>query len=283
MSVQRVGQKVRREEDLRLLTGRGRYVEDVPAQGAARGYVLRSPHAHARIRSIDTRQASGAPGVLTVLTGAELKARGLGTLRPGVPRRRRDGTAAFVCPQPLLAQDRVRYVGTRRVRRRRNLAQARMPPSNRGEYEPLPAVVFGRGGARAGRPQCGRQPGQRGLHPRGRQQAQPRRFARAAHVVHHRVVVNRVSASSMEPRSCLAHYDLTRSAIRSAARYSRYTRQGPRSPGRYLPVPHHQIRVGATMGGGFGMKAAATRNTAGAGPPAVGCPVRRVAERSEGL
>src|SRR5437773_8365416 len=96
MSVQAIGQKVRREEDLRLLTGRGRYVEDVPAIGPngeppARGYVLRSPHAHARIVSIDTRQALAAPGVLAVLTGAELRARGLGTLRPMVPRRRRNG------------------------------------------------------------------------------------------------------------------------------------------------------------------------------------------------
>src|SRR6266480_123190 len=74
MSVQAIGQKVRREEDFRLLTGRGRYVDDVPAVGpegepAARGYVLRSPHAHARVTSIDTEQAQAAPGVLAVLTG----------------------------------------------------------------------------------------------------------------------------------------------------------------------------------------------------------------------
>src|SRR5438132_253968 len=116
MAVQAIGQRVRREEDFRLLTGRGRYVDDVPAIGpggapAARGYVLRSPHAHARIRSIDTRQAAAMPGVLAVLTGAELRRRGLGTLRPLVPRRRGNGGPAFVCPQPLLAQDCVRYVG----------------------------------------------------------------------------------------------------------------------------------------------------------------------------
>src|SRR5882672_3907303 len=143
MSVQAIGQKVRREEDLRLLTGRGRYVEDVPAQGAVRGYVLRSPHANARLAAIDTRQASVAPGVLAILTGAELRQRGLGTLRPGVPRRRRNGTAAFVCPQPLLAQDRVRYVGDPvAFVIAESLSQAKDAAELiEIEYEPLPAII----------------------------------------------------------------------------------------------------------------------------------------------
>src|SRR3954453_20002513 len=111
MAVQAIGERGRREEDYRLLTGRGRYVEDVQAIGAARGYVLRSPHAHAQIVSIDAEPAKAAPGILAVLTDADLRRRGLGTLRPLVPRRKREGSPAFVCPQPLLAQDRVRYVG----------------------------------------------------------------------------------------------------------------------------------------------------------------------------
>ncbi|MBV9586250.1 MAG: xanthine dehydrogenase family protein molybdopterin-binding subunit, partial [Alphaproteobacteria bacterium] len=116
MAVQAIGERVRREEDFRLLTGRGRYVDDVPAIGphgepAARGYVLRSPHAHARVLSIDVAQANAAPGILVVLTGADLKRRGLGTLRPLMPRQKKNGGPAFVCPQPLLAQDYVRYVG----------------------------------------------------------------------------------------------------------------------------------------------------------------------------
>src|SRR5580704_6338569 len=111
MAVQAIGDRVRREEDFRLLTGRGRYVEDVSTIGAAHGYVLRSPHAHARIVSIDFERAKAAPGMLSVLTGADLRRRGLGTLRPLVPRRKGDSSPAFVCPQPLLAQDRVRYVG----------------------------------------------------------------------------------------------------------------------------------------------------------------------------
>src|SRR6202011_3453770 len=111
MSVQSIGMPVRREEDFRLLRGRGRYVDDVRLPREARGYVVRSPHAHARIVSLDAAAARVAPGVLAVLTGDDLKARGLGTLRPLVPRRRRGGRAAFVCPQPILAQGYVRYVG----------------------------------------------------------------------------------------------------------------------------------------------------------------------------
>src|ERR1051325_3162361 len=77
MAVQAIGQRDRREADLRLLPGRGRYVDDVPAIGGLRGYVLRSPHAHARIVSIDAEQAKIAPGVLAVLNGARLPRRGV--------------------------------------------------------------------------------------------------------------------------------------------------------------------------------------------------------------
>src|ERR1051325_8039640 len=97
MAVQAIGERVRGEEDFRLLTVKGRHLDDVPAIGPhgephARGYVLRSPHAHARIVSLDADRARAAPGVLAVLTGAVLRRRGLGTLRPLVPRRKRDGS-----------------------------------------------------------------------------------------------------------------------------------------------------------------------------------------------
>src|SRR5258707_13982814 len=103
MSVQAIGQPVRREEDLRLLKGRGRYVDDVREPNEARGYVLRSPHAHARIVALDATRARAAPGVLAVLTCEDLRRRGLGTLMPGFRRRRRNRAPAFVCPQPLPA------------------------------------------------------------------------------------------------------------------------------------------------------------------------------------
>ena len=98
-----VGKAVPREEDLRLLQGRGRYTDDVNALNQAHAYVFRSPIVHADIRSINTTAAMNAPGVLAVLTGEDLKARGLGTLRPMAPGKRSDGSPGFVCTQPLLA------------------------------------------------------------------------------------------------------------------------------------------------------------------------------------
>ena len=143
MSVQAIGQPVRREEDLRLLKGRGRYVDDVREPIEARGYVLRSPHAHARIASLDTTRARAAPGVLAVLTSEDLRRRGLGTLIPGVRRRQRNGAPAFVCPQPLLASGRTRYVGDPiAFIVAETLDQAKDAAELIDiEYEPLPAVI----------------------------------------------------------------------------------------------------------------------------------------------
>src|SRR5262245_1686008 len=111
MTIYHIGEKVAAEEDNTLVRGRGRYVDDVRLVGEARAYVLRSPHAHARILSIDTAHAAAAPGVLAVLTGADVKKRGLGVLHPMFPRKKRDGSPAYECAAPLLAQDKVRHVG----------------------------------------------------------------------------------------------------------------------------------------------------------------------------
>ena len=143
MAVQAIGQAVRREEDWRLLRGKGRFVDDAGEPGDARGYVLRSPHAYALIRAVDVAKANTASGVLAVLTGEDLRRRGLGTLTPGVRRRRSNGAPAFVCPQPLLARERVRYVGD-------PVAFIAADTLNQAkdaaelieiDYEPLPAVV----------------------------------------------------------------------------------------------------------------------------------------------
>src|SRR5712691_9648292 len=90
-----IGQAVTRFEDLRLLRGQGRYLDDVNLPGQTHAVVLRSPHAHAWIRSIDTAAATGAPGVLAVFTGADLARDGLGTTRMTLRRRRPDGSPMF--------------------------------------------------------------------------------------------------------------------------------------------------------------------------------------------
>ena len=106
-----IGQSVPRFEDPRLLRGEGRFLNDVNLPGQTHAVVLRSPHAHAWIRSIDAAAAIGAPGVLAVFTGADLARDGLGTTRMTIRRRRPDGKPMFAPPHPGLAQTRVRYAG----------------------------------------------------------------------------------------------------------------------------------------------------------------------------
>jgi aerobic carbon-monoxide dehydrogenase large subunit len=290
MSVQRVGQRVRREEDRRLLTGRGRYVDDVAAPGAARGFVLRSPCAHARLRALDATAARALPGVLAVLTGTELGARGLGTLRPAVPRRKRDGRPAFVCPQPLLAQDWVRYVGepvafvvAESLDRAKDAAEL-----IRVDYEPLPAVVSAAAALALGAPAVwDDNPGNEAFtHAAGDRAAVDAAFARAARVTRHRILLNRVTANSLEPRGCLALYDPAeeRYTIRCTVQSVHGTRAA--LAGQIFRVPHHQVRVLCeTMGGGFGMKGGCYPEYALSlwASEVVGRPVYWVAERSEGL
>ncbi len=294
MSVLAIGQRVRREEDFRLLTGRGRYVEDVRRSGqwrtAARGYVVRSPHAHARIVSIDAEQARAAPGVLAVLTGAELERRGLGTLRPLIPRRKQNGAPAYVCPQPLLAQERVRYVGqpvafivAETLNQAKDAAELLAI-----EYEPLPAVVSAEAALAPGAPAVwDDNPGNEAFTVEaGDRAAIDAAFARAARIVRHRIVVNRVTANSMEPRGCLAQYDRDedRYTIRCTVQSVHQIRAA--LAGQIFRVPHHQVRVVCdTMGGGFGMKGGCYPEYGLAlwASEVVGRPVRWIAERSEGL
>ncbi len=106
-----VGQPVRRFEDVRLVTGQGRYQDDITLPRQAYSVFLRSPHAHARIRSIDTNAAAAAPGVLAVYTGQEYAAAGLGMPKAAMPRKKADGSPMFAPQRPALVVDRVRYVG----------------------------------------------------------------------------------------------------------------------------------------------------------------------------
>jgi aerobic carbon-monoxide dehydrogenase large subunit len=290
MGVQAIGERVRREEDRRLLTGRGRYVDDVAAPGAARAYVLRSPHAHARLVSLDATAARAATGVLAVLTGAELRQRGLGTLRPLIPRRKKDGAPAFVCPQPLLAQDRVRYVGDPVA-----FVVAETPNQAKDaaeliqvEYEPLSAAVLAESAIASGASAVwDDNPGNEAFTVEaGDREAVETAFARAERVVRDRIVLNRVTANSMEPRGCLAEYDRDedRYTIRCTVQSVHQIRAA--LAGQIFRVPHHQVRVVCdTMGGGFGMKGGCYPEYGLAlwASEVTGRPVRWIAERSEGL
>jgi len=105
-----IGQAITRFEDRRLLQGGGRYLDDVNLPGQAYAVIVRSIHAHARIRGIEARTALKAPGVVAVLTGADVAKDGLGTMQMTLKRKRPDGSPMFAPPHRGLAQDRVRYV-----------------------------------------------------------------------------------------------------------------------------------------------------------------------------
>jgi len=290
MGVQTIGMPVRREEDFRLLRGKGRYVDDVRAANEAHGYVLRSPHAHARIAALDAGRARAAVGVLCVLTGSDLARRGLGTLIPAVRRRCRNGAPAFVCPQPLLADDRVRYVGdpvafivAESVNQAKDAAELIAV-----EYDALPAVVRAEAALAAGAPAVwDDNPGNEAFfHEVGDRAEVDSAFAKADHVVRHKTIVNRVTANSMEPRGCLAEYD--RDQDRYTIRCTVQSVHGTRAAlaDRIFELPHHHFRVVCeNMGGGFGMKGGCYPEYALSlwASEVLERPVRWIAERSEGL
>ena len=285
-----VGQPVPREEDPYLLRGSGRYVEDVKAPGLTRAYVLRSPHAHARIRNIDTSKAASAPGVLLVLTGQSPEMQALGTQSPRLPRKRRDGSPAFVCPQPLLARDRVRYIGDYvALVVAETLDQAKDAAELiEVDYEPLPAVTSVEAAVQKGAPAVWEKcpDNQAFFHEIGNKAATDAAFAKADHVVRHKMVINRLTTNSMEPRGCLAEYDDRED------RYTvRCTVQGPHQVRRtlatqILKVPETKVRViSENVGGGFGMKGAVypEYGLTALAAELIGRPVKWIGERSESI
>src|SRR6266576_6987122 len=154
LSPQGIGKSVPRREDARLLTGRGRYADDISLPGQAYAYLLRSPHAHASILEINVAEAIRGPGVIAVLIGADAAADGLRPIPHSpvptnpheVPLRNRDGSSFFIAPHPVLALDAVRYVGEPvAVVVAETLCQA-MDAAERVEvtYEPLAAVARSR-------------------------------------------------------------------------------------------------------------------------------------------
>ena len=106
-----IGDRPKRREDQRFLTGQGRYLDDLAFDGVTYAVVLRSPHAHAEIRAIDSAAAKTMPGVLALLTAADAQADGLKPLLPYVDANTVTGERFAFMPQPLLAEGKVRYVG----------------------------------------------------------------------------------------------------------------------------------------------------------------------------
>src|SRR6266851_4444254 len=256
-----IGQSVPRFEDVRLVRGGGRYVDDMALPGMAFGHVLRSPHPHARIRSIDTAKAKAAPGVLAVLTGADWAASGFGDLPVPGGFKRRDGSPMYRPKYPALVKDRVRWVGDYVAF---VVAETRHQAADAAElvevdYEPLPAVVSTGEAAAPGAPlvydDC--KDNICFVHADGDKAAADAAFARADHVVAHRLVINRVTAVTMEPRGCIGDYDATSGHFRLYAQPQGVHTFRSDLAKDVLKVPESKVHVIAgDIGGSFGMKSA---------------------------
>ena len=252
-----IGQGVPRFEDPRLVRGGGSYTDDIQMPGMAYGVVLRSPHGHAKIKSIDTTAAKAAPGVLAVITGADWKAAGLGDLLSHPGLKLRDGSPMFKPRYPVLAETHVRFIGDSvAFIVADTLAQAHDAAELvEVDYEPLPAVVSTaeatQGKARV-YDEC--KDNISFVELIGDKAAADAGFAKAAHVVKGRFVINRVTAVTMEPRGAVAHYHA------GTGRYTLHTAtQRPHdlrgNVAKILNIAEGALHViTGDTGGSFGMK-----------------------------
>ena len=252
-----IGQPILRSEDYRFLTGRGQFVDDITMHDAAHGYVLRSSHAHARIRSIDISAALRSPGVLLVLTGADVKKEGLGEL----DSRFFPSRWAHRPTQPILVSSKARHVGDRvAFVVAETLSQAKDAAEQiKIDYETLPSVADPDDALADGAPLVWDDAISNISFEieKGDRQAVDAAFAKAAHVTKLLMRYPRASANPMEPRATIGVFD------RYQNRYTLHTAsQAPFRPrdmiaARVLHIPESNLRVMVPdIGGGFGMKGA---------------------------
>ena len=203
-----IGKSIRRKEDLRFLTGAGQYTDDVTFPRQTHAYFVRSPHAHAKIRKIDTAKAKAAPGVVAVFTGADMT--GVNGLPCGWLITGMDGKPMNEPPHPVLAQGKVRYVGDQVVL---VVAETAAQAKDAAElvdidYEVLPSVVNCVDALKTGAPQIHAEaPGNKCYTwALGDKAAIDAAFAKAAHVTKLDIVNNRLIPNAIEPRAAVAAY-----------------------------------------------------------------------------
>jgi carbon-monoxide dehydrogenase large subunit len=253
-----IGDRPKRREDFRFVTGRGCYLDDLAFDGLTHAVVLRSPHAHARIDRVDTRPARAMAGVLAVLTAADVSTDGLQPLRPTAEANAQTGEKFSFVPQPLLAAQKVRYAGEPVVL---IVAETRTQALDAAEavivdYAALPAVTTALSARAAAAPQIAAEvPGNVCFDwHTGDTQAVDAAFAAAAHVVkldfeNHRIVTNPI-----EPRGVIGLWDPEHG--RYTAYVSSQSIHNTRDhAARALGVPAAAVRfVAPDVGGGFGAK-----------------------------
>lgn len=252
-----IGQAVPRTEDARLLTGGGRYTDDLALPGQTHAVFVRSPHAHAAIRGIDAADARDLPGVLGIFTVDDLDAEGIGPIRCQSPLKNRDGSPYKAPQRPALARGRVRHVGDAVAVVVAETLDAARDAAERVtvDYDELPAVTDTVGALDPGRPLVWDEaPGNLCFDwETGDEAAADAAFARAAHVVSLDLVNNRVVASPMEGRACMAAVD---DGGRLVLHVSSQGVHGLRTQLRGIfDLPAERFRVvTGDVGGGFGMK-----------------------------
>ena len=253
------GQPIRRLEDQRLLTGKGQFIDDKPEDGALWLHLLRSPHAHARIVSIDRKAASEVKGVEAVYTGADLIADDIGTLPTLLVFQRPDGSPMTAPPRRLLAHDVVRFAGepVAAVVATSRVAAQTAAEAIAVEYQVLPSVIDPVEAIKPGAPAVWAEVSDNivAAMSYGDAAAVEAVFAKAAHVVSLDLVSQRLVPSAMEPRSTIAEVE------KKSGRLTLYVQS--QTPGStrdllaeaVLKRPKESVRVlVGDIGGGFGQK-----------------------------
>ena len=259
MSATGIGQAVRRKEDIRFITGKGQYTDDVVRPGETRAVFVRSPHARARIKNIDATEAEKMPGVVAVLTGAQLVNDKIGNLICGWMIHSKDGTPMKMAAHPALANGNVNHVGDAvAVVIAETKAQGRDAAEKvKVDYEVLPAVADPAKAQDKGAPQIHADVANNTIYQwhLGDQKATEAAFKNAKHVTKLDIINNRLVPNAIEPRVALAEYDAGNDSLTLWN-----TSQNPHVARLVIAAfvgmaPEHKLRVIAPdVGGGFGSK-----------------------------
>ena len=244
MGVEGIGASVVRKEDRRFITGRGRYVDDIKVLGMTYAHFIRSPHAHAKVKSIDATAAKDMPGVVDVLTGQQLVDDKIGNLICGWAVSSKDGTPMKMGAWPAMAPDTVRFVGQAVavvIAETRNLAKD-AAEAVIVTYDELAAVPDIKAAIASGAAQ---------LHPEapgnvvydwaiGDEAATKEAFSKAANVVSLDLLNNRLVPNAMEPRAALAEYNDAEEHFHAAHDVAKSACRPPRTLGILQRGPRAQ-------------------------------------------
>ncbi len=288
MTATGIGAAVRRKEDHRFITGKGHYTDDINRPGQAYAYFVRSPHAHATIKSIDTKDASGMPGVVGVLTGTELAADKIGSLICGWMIHSKDGSPMKMAPHPALATGKACYAGDPvAVVVAETLALARDAAEKvKVDYAVLPAVADPAVTQKKGAPQIHEVAPNNTIYQwhLGDQKAVEAAFKSASHITKLDIINNRLVPNAIEARAAIGEYDAGTGAFTLWN-----TSQNPHVARLVIAAfvgmaPEHKLRVIAPdVGGGFGSKIFIYSEEVVAlwASKRLGRPVKWVADRTE--